>query len=56
LIARALRTETKDQIRANAIWRQAERRIVDQAVTVPLSNPEAIDLLSSTRARGRRRR
>jgi peptide/nickel transport system substrate-binding protein len=46
LIARALRTETTDQIRANAIWTQAERRIVDQAAAVPLFNPKALDLVS----------
>jgi ABC-type transport system substrate-binding protein len=46
LIARALRTETTDQIRANALWTQAERRIVDQAATVPLFNPKAIELVS----------
>ncbi len=46
LIARALHTETTDQIRANALWTQAERRIVDQAATVPLFNPQAIELVS----------
>jgi peptide/nickel transport system substrate-binding protein len=47
LFARALHTETTDQIRANALWTQAERRIVDQAAAVPLFNPEAIDLVST---------
>jgi YVTN family beta-propeller protein len=46
LIARALQTETTDQIRANALWTQAEHRIVDQAATVPLVNPNAIELVS----------
>jgi peptide/nickel transport system substrate-binding protein len=46
LFARALRTETTDQIRANALWTQAEHRIVDQAAMVPLFNPNAIDLVS----------
>ena len=46
LIAHALRTETTDQIRANALWTQAERRIVDQAAAVPLFNPNAIELVS----------
>jgi YVTN family beta-propeller protein len=46
LIARALHTDTTDQIRANALWTQAERRIVDQAATVPLFNPNAIELVS----------
>jgi peptide/nickel transport system substrate-binding protein len=47
LFARALRTETTDQIGANALWTQAEHRIVDQAPFVPLFNPNAIDLVSS---------
>jgi YVTN family beta-propeller protein len=46
LIARALQTETTDQIRANALWTQAQRRIVDQAAAVPLFNPNAIELVS----------
>jgi peptide/nickel transport system substrate-binding protein len=46
LIAQALHTEATEQIRANALWTQAERRIVDQAATVPLFNPNAIDLVS----------
>jgi len=46
LITRALHTETTDQLRANALWTQAERRIVDQAATVPLFNPNAIELVS----------
>jgi YVTN family beta-propeller protein len=46
LIARALRTEATDQIRANTIWTQAERRIIDQAATVSLFNPKALDLVS----------
>ena len=46
LIARALHTETTDQIRANALWAQAERRVVDQAATVPLFNPKALELVS----------
>jgi peptide/nickel transport system substrate-binding protein len=47
LFARALKTETTDQIRANAIWTQADHRIVDQAAMVPLFNPNAIDLVSA---------
>jgi ABC-type transport system substrate-binding protein/DNA-binding beta-propeller fold protein YncE len=47
LFARALRTETTDQIGANALWTQAEHRIVDQSPFVPLFNPNAIDLVSS---------
>ena len=46
LFARALQTEATNHIQANALWTQAEHRIVDQAATVPLFNPNAIDLVS----------
>jgi ABC-type transport system substrate-binding protein len=51
LIARALQAEATDQTAANALWTQAEHRIVDQAGTVPLLNPNAINLVSR-RVRG----
>lgn len=46
LIARALRTEATDQTAANALWTQAEHRIVDRAATVPLLNPNAVEFVS----------
>jgi peptide/nickel transport system substrate-binding protein len=46
LIGRALRTETSDQTKANALWTKAEHRIVDMAAAVPLFNPKALELVS----------
>jgi peptide/nickel transport system substrate-binding protein len=46
LIAQALHTETSDHTRANVLWAEMERRVVDQAATAPLFNPKALDLVS----------
>jgi peptide/nickel transport system substrate-binding protein len=45
LMARAGRLQLADPRSANAIWAQAERRIVDQAAALPLVNPKQVDVL-----------
>ena len=47
LIRRAGEAQTSDPATADALWAQAERRILDAAAAVPLFNPISTDLVSS---------
>jgi YVTN family beta-propeller protein len=46
LMQRALQLQSTDARSANALWAQAERRIVDQAAVLPLDNPENVNFVS----------
>ena len=47
LIRRAGAAQTCDPATADALWAQAERRILDAAAAVPLFNPISTNLVSS---------
>ena len=47
LMRRAGDAETSDPAAADALWAQAERRLLDDAVAVPLFNPIATNLVSA---------
>ena len=47
LIRRAGAAQTSDPATADALWAQAERRILDAAAAVPLFNPISTNLVSS---------
>ncbi len=46
LMERASVAQTTDPATGDALWAQAERRVLDAAVAVPLLNPISIDLVS----------
>ena len=41
-----LRLQATDATAADAVWAHAERRLVDQAATLPLDTPKQVDVLS----------
>ena len=45
-IDQALKTGLTDQTKANTIWSQVDKDVVDKAVWVPIFNPKFVDLLS----------
>jgi peptide/nickel transport system substrate-binding protein len=46
LMDRARRMQATDATAADAVWAQAEQRIVDRAAALPLDNPKLVDVLS----------
>jgi len=43
---RAAALQASDPVRANALWAEVDRALVDRAVTVPFASPHFADLLS----------
>jgi peptide/nickel transport system substrate-binding protein len=46
LMGGAFRLQATDESAADALWVRAERRLVDQAATLPLDTPKQVDVLS----------